>query len=149
MTDAEARGRKSATMSEPGNSCEAQNLRLVHEVVAAWNDHDPDRYAALLDDTVVAESHDRRDPVCGRAAARKLMQAWCDAFPDLHFTVNDMVASGERVFASWLATGTPRDLRRPTPLSAHGCLVVTLKHGAIVHTWTYWDSAELHQRLGE
>jgi len=127
-------------------------VRIVREAFAAWNGHEADRYAALLDDGYISETHRRSPPLCGREAARHAMRASFKVLPDLHFTIEGALAAGDDVLVSWLATGTPRDEYSGAPLAAGplqvpGCTVARLRGNKIVHTWNYWDTDEMLRRL--
>ena len=50
------------------------NLRVIHEAFEAWNAHDVDRYAALLGEGYVEETHTMPGSVRGREAARTMMR---------------------------------------------------------------------------
>jgi len=123
-------------------------VRIVREAFAAWNGHEVDRYAALLDDGYISETHRRSPPLRGREAARHAMRASFKVLPDLHFTIEGTLAAGDDVLVSWLATGTPRDEYSGAPLTARplqvpGCTVTRLRDGKIAHTWNYWDTDEI------
>ncbi|PYO03934.1 MAG: hypothetical protein DMD89_00770, partial [Candidatus Rokuibacteriota bacterium] len=126
--------------------------RIVREAFAAWNGHEVDRYAALLDDGYISETHRRSPPLRGREAARHAMRASFKVLPDLHFTIEGALAAGDDVLTSWLATGTPCDEYSGAPLTARplqvpGCTVTRLRAGKIVHTWNYWDTDEILGKL--
>ena len=134
----EARGEE-ATMSQP------ENLRIIREAFAAWNAHDVDRYAALLDDAYVEETYTRPTLVVGREAARAAMQAYLRVVPDLHFDWDVMITSGDQVFTRWLVTGTyqgepmshwPSDRQ----LEEYGCTLIGLGERRIRHVWHYWET---------
>src|SRR3990172_2810683 len=44
----------------------------------------------------------------GVEGAQQAATKWRGAFPDLHLTVNDMIAEGEKVATYWTFTGTHR-----------------------------------------
>src|SRR5262245_12991791 len=73
-----------------------ENLRIIHEAFEAWNAHDADRYAALLDEGYVEETNTRRTPVRGREGARAAMQEYFRVLPDLHFDLDVMITSGDQ-----------------------------------------------------
>ena len=120
-------------------------LRIVRQAFDAWNGHDPEQYAALLDETYIGETHRLPTPVRGPQAACEAMQAYFNVLPDLHFRIEAAVAAGEDVLVSWLATGTPQGVYispslAPRPLHVPGCTITRLRDRKIVHTWNYWDS---------
>ena len=130
--------------SRSGDVKAADSLQIVREVFDAWNGHDVERYAALLDDGYVGETHGIPPPLRGREAASHAMSAHLRILPDSHFSIQGAIATGDDVFVSWLATGTPRDESSGAnltarPLRVAGCTVSRVSHGKVVHTWNYWD----------
>src|SRR5262245_25253113 len=128
-----------------------ENLRIIQEAFAAWNAHDVDRYAALLDERCVEETYARPVPVRGRMAARAAMQEYIRVLPDLHFDLDVMVASGEQVFTRWLATGTYAGesmSRAPSDrqFKEYGCTLSKLGPMGIVHVWHYWETDHMPPR---
>lgn len=75
------------------------------------------------------------------------------AFPDLHFTVERMVATDDMVVTRWLATGThqgdflgaPATGRR---MSTSGMTMHRIENGIIVEGWNNWDSLNLLSQIG-
>lgn len=124
----------------------AASAGLFREVVAAWNARDVERYGSLLDDDCIIETQAVPGAVQGRDAARKRMQMYFNAVPDLFFELTDVVAFGDRVFARWVAYSTPEATRGETGngLSAiGGCTVATVREGKFVHLWSYWDADDI------
>jgi len=115
------------------------SLRIVHKAFDAWNFHDVEGYAALLDNGYIGEIHPRSTLLHGPEDV-------FHAFPDCHFTIEGTLAAGNDVLVSWLAVHTRQaaddgaDLVGP-PLQVPGCTVVRLRGRRIVHTWSYWDIA--------
>jgi steroid delta-isomerase-like uncharacterized protein len=132
---------------------EQENLRISRETWDAWNAHDPDRYLKNLDDRYVAESDTIPDLVSGHAAVREFMMMYVGAFPDLSFTIDQMLASGDFVVTRWTATGTHGGALMGIPPTnrtsvTHGCTVTEFKNGKQVHDWIYWDVANMLRQLG-
>jgi steroid delta-isomerase-like uncharacterized protein len=132
---------------------EQENLQIARRVFEAWNAHDPNRYAALLDPGHVWETDTLPQTVRGRDAARQTMQMYQGAFPDLHFEIEQMLGSGNHVVTRWRVTGTHRgEFMGIAPthrrVELHGCTVNEIKNGKSVHAWLYWDSGHLLRQLG-
>ena len=131
--------------SRSGDVKAADSLQIVRQAFDAWNGHDVERYAALLDDRYFGETHGVPPPIRGREAASEAMDRYLRLLPDCHFTIEGAIARGEDVLVSWLATGTPRDQYSGAnltarPLRVPGCTVTRLRDKKIVHTWNYWDT---------
>jgi steroid delta-isomerase-like uncharacterized protein len=74
-------------------------------------------------------------------------------FPDLHYTVEDVVAEGDKVVARWTASGThPGNMMGIAPtgklVKAPGITIFRFAHGHIVEGRTVWDALALLQQLG-
>jgi ketosteroid isomerase-like protein len=120
-------------------------LRIVREAFDAWNGHDVERYTALLDVGYVGETYRDSSPLRGPEDARRALERHFSAFPDLHFVIEGVLAAGDDVLVSWVATRTRRrgagdaDAGAPPP-RVPGCTVIRLQGRKIVHTWIYWDT---------
>ena len=131
-----------------------QELLLANqEVFAALNAHDLERFAALLDPAVVWESDTLPNRITSREAARDIMQRFYRAFPDLHFGVEQELASGSVVITRWQASGRHQGEflgLAPTnrPIELHGCSIAEFVAGQVVQQWTYWDTGFVLQQLG-
>ena len=89
----------------------------------------------------------------GNDGYRQFVTLYTDAFPDLHFTVEDIFAEGSKVVIRWTANGTHKgDLpdipATGTLVTVTGISIYTLKNGKIVEEWGQWDSLGLMQQLG-
>jgi steroid delta-isomerase-like uncharacterized protein len=120
----------------------------VRESIDAWNAHDPDGVARLVTNEFVSESDMVPAPLQGPDAVKQVVQMYVHAFPDLHFEIEQMVASGDYVITRWRATGThggelmgiPATNR---PAVTHGCSVTEVREGKMTREWVYWDTGNL------
>lgn len=129
------------------------NLKVARNVFDAWNAHDPERYVKLLDEKHVIESDTIPAAMTGRDSARQFMKIYVTAFPDLRFTIDQMLAEGDFVVTRWTATGTHRgELMGIAPTGrrtvTRGCTVGEIKNGHAVRDWVYWDTGHLLKQLG-
>jgi steroid delta-isomerase-like uncharacterized protein len=75
------------------------------------------------------------------------------AFPDIRFTVADLVAEGETVVARWSCQGTHKgDLNGIAPtgkqFTISGISVARFANGKISEGWVNWDALGMMQQLG-
>jgi steroid delta-isomerase-like uncharacterized protein len=75
------------------------------------------------------------------------------AFPDLHFTIEDQIISGEKVAMRWFATGThtgPLGAAPPTgkPVRIGGLIFDRVVDGRVAERWEQWDQPAMLQQLG-
>jgi len=75
------------------------------------------------------------------------------AFPDIHFTVEDQIAEGDKVVTRWTVCGTHRgDLIGIAPtgekVAVVGISIARMAGGKIVESWDSWDALGMMQQLG-
>jgi len=76
-----------------------------------------------------------------------------NAFPDLHFTIDDMVAEGDKATTRWTCTGTQKGEfmgRPPTKkkVTIWGISIDRFAGGKAVEEWVRHDTLGLMQQLG-
>ena len=130
-----------------------ENLRVNRAAWDALNAHDLDRWASLLDAQFVWESDTLPFPVEGPEAARQAMALYFAGFPDLHFELEEELASGGTVVTHWRSRGThTSDFAGVPPTgkqaSVRGCTVAEVRGGKLTRARIYWDSGRLLQQLG-
>jgi steroid delta-isomerase-like uncharacterized protein len=89
----------------------------------------------------------------GRAGIRVAYDRIRSGMPDFAFTIEDLIAEGDRVVVRWSSTGThsgdfngmPPTGRRAT---MHGIAIVRIEDGRIVEGWQEADRLGLGQDLG-
>ncbi len=123
-------------------------IREFFELV--WNQRDE---AAI--DRFIAEDAGGNDPDfgMGREGFKRQWRKWQEAFPDLHFAVEEIVAEGDTVVARWTLTGTHSGpfLGIPAPgktIRVGGMSMDHLQDGVLVSGFDGWDSLGLRQQLG-
>jgi steroid delta-isomerase-like uncharacterized protein len=91
--------------------------------------------------------------VHGPAGARQTIASVRTVFPDIHFTVEDMLVDGDKVIVRWTCRGTHRGVFRgvaPTgkQVTFGGMNIYRIVAGKIVERWAYEDGLGLLQQLG-
>jgi steroid delta-isomerase-like uncharacterized protein len=89
------------TPADTTRATQDDNRQRVESLFATFNDGALDR----LDDLVAAEYVGPRGDK-GPAGFRELVVGLRTAFPDLHYTIDDLVADDDRVAIRWHWTGT-------------------------------------------
>jgi steroid delta-isomerase-like uncharacterized protein len=84
----------------------------------------------------------------GVEAVKGYITAFRTAFPDAHFTLEDMFGDGERVAARWRLAGTQTGLFRGKPptgkqVTLSGNTLFRLQGGKIAEMWVAFDPAKL------
>ena len=108
-------------------------------------------------DEVCAENFVGHDAMTGdqdREAAKQSMAGYRAAFPDLHFTIEDIFAAGDKVAIRWSGTGTfQNELMGIQPTGergepVEGINIDRFENGKIVETWGQWDTLRFLRNIG-
>jgi steroid delta-isomerase-like uncharacterized protein len=114
----------------------AGNLDLIHELFAPnFVDHDP------------------VNPLPGLEGVRQVVGMYRGAFPDLHITVEDWVAEGDKVVTRFRAQGTHKGPLMGIPptekqVTVTGIDMLGFEHGKISEHWGNRDDLGMLQQLG-
>jgi steroid delta-isomerase-like uncharacterized protein len=89
----------------------------------------------------------------GPEGMKQFVQIYRSAFPDVHITVNDQIAEGEKVVTRWTATGTHKGQLMgiaPTnkPATVAGVDIAQFRDGKVVEAWASYDMFGMLQQLG-
>jgi steroid delta-isomerase-like uncharacterized protein len=95
----------------------------------------------------------REGAMPGLAGLKKQMTDFRAAFPDIKFTVNDVVAEGDKVWGLITITGTntgPMMGMPPTgkAINMQGVDIVKITNGKCVEHWGFFDHAKMMEQLG-
>ncbi len=113
------------------------NLALIDELFAPdWINHTPS----------IGQT-------AGREGLKQLIAGFRAAAPDLHLTINDMIAAGDRVVTRWTAQGTHQGEVLGVPptgklITGTAIVIDRIVDGRIVEHWAGRDDFGLYQQLG-
>jgi hypothetical protein len=84
---------------------------------------------------------------------KQFVSAIIVAFPDVHFTMEDHVVSGDKAATRWVAEGTHAGPLGPIAATGrrvrvNGMILDRTKDGRVAERWELWDQAGLLQQLG-
>lgn len=84
---------------------------------------------------------------------RQIVTIYRNAFPDIHFTIDDIIAEGDTVVCRWTGTGTQTgELLGIPPNGKRGTVTGTdvqrIENGKLVEGWGVFDQLGLLQQLG-
>jgi steroid delta-isomerase-like uncharacterized protein len=126
---------------------------LAAGLAAAWNARDPQAAAALCAADYEGENVGEAAPHRGPEGMAASVAAYLRAFPDLYFTVDDVVIEGERVVQVWRAHATHRGPWLNIPASGRfiqvrGASLLTFRDGYLWRALYIWDMAGLLRAIG-
>jgi steroid delta-isomerase-like uncharacterized protein len=134
-----------------------ENKELVKRVLEeAFSRGDVDVLEEVLADDFVA--HAPSEPGHGaetqdRERLAEEIERNREAFPDMTFTVEEIVAEGDTVAVRWSARGTHEgELMGMEPtgeaVDMRGMNFLHIENGKIAEDWVLWDSLGMMQQLG-
>jgi steroid delta-isomerase-like uncharacterized protein len=133
----------------------AENKALVRRLYQeVWNERKVD-----VVDQLVSPSHALHDPnsigsQVGPQAYKQQVLRFTTAFPDLRFTVQDMVGEKDKVAVSWTVSGTHKNEFAGVPatnqkISVDGITIHQIDKGRILDSYANWDAMGLLRQIGE
>ena len=138
----------------PDNNEHHERLaQLAAELTAAWNARDPQAVAALCAADYEGENVGEATPHRGPAGMAASVATYLRAFPDLRFTIDDVVIEGERVVQVWRAHATHRGPLLNIPASGRsiqvrGASLLTFRDDKLWRALYIWDMAGLLRAIG-
>jgi steroid delta-isomerase-like uncharacterized protein len=100
--------------------------------------------------------HDPSTPDFGRGpeSEKKRATLYRTAFPDIHLTIEDVIAEGETVMTRWSCRGTHKgELNGFAPtgkqITVSGVTVARISNGKIAEGYVNWDAQGLMRQLSE
>ena len=152
-SDAMAGGAEAPTATTGAVDLADTSRRLLEETFNTGNFDLVDQFVAgealNHDPALPADLRELRGP----DAFKRIVTMYRAAFPDLRMTVDDVIASGEKVVLRWHSEGTHRGkLAGLAPTGVHGSVtgisIDQWSNEKIVETWAEWDNFGLARQLG-
>lgn len=127
------------------------NKQIIRDFFAqVWNQGDE-----VAIDRFIADNAAGNDPDfgSGREGFRRQWRKWQEAFSDLHFEIEEIIAEGDTVVARWTLTGKQTGPFLGAPPSGRairvsGMSLDHLRDGVLVSGFDGWDNLGLRQQLG-
>ncbi|MGZ3598475.1 MAG: ester cyclase [Ktedonobacterales bacterium] len=114
------------------------------------------RNVAAIDDFVAADQVDHTLPPnlpANTSGTKQAIDMFVRAFPDLHVTIDDVIAAGDRVAVRFTSHGTQRGAFAGLPATGQevtvpSYLIARIADGKIVEQWGLDDRLGMLQQLG-
>jgi steroid delta-isomerase-like uncharacterized protein len=127
-------------------------IRRLYEEV--WNK----RKLEVVDE-LISPSHALNDPIASDSHIGPELYKWrvvefTTSFPDLRFTIEDMICEKEKVAVSWIISGTHKVEFMDIPatglkVSVEGITIHHVANGKILDSSARWDALGLMRQLGQ
>jgi len=146
-------GEPSEVTGDPGNP-EANKAIVVRYIDEVWSQGNLDTLDEISSADAVGHSPvEPNNPVVGIEAGKQTTTVYRAAFPDLHLTIDDMIAEGDKVVVRWSSTGTHQGEFVGIPptgkqITSTGVVICRIADSVIVETWWAWDALGQLQQLG-
>lgn len=108
-------------------------------------------------DEVFAPGFVNHDPSAHQVRNAKALKRWIErlrtAFPDMHMTIEDMIAERDRVVVRWSWTGTHTGFYGSIPpsynaVTLHGVTIERFVDGKIAEAWWSYDGSAMMLQIG-
>ena len=110
-------------------------------------------------DEIVAPDHVDHGPGAlpgvphGPEGSKMLVTGYRNAFPDIHFTIDEQIAEGDKVVTRWTGHGTHKGELAGIPATGKSATVTgmgvdRIVNGKIVESWGIFDQFGMMQQLG-
>jgi steroid delta-isomerase-like uncharacterized protein len=124
--------------------------RLYEEV---WNKRRVELVDELMSPSHAMHNNHVPDSCIGPEAYKREVARFMTGFPDLHFTVEDMLAENDKVAVGWTISGTHKgEFRGISPtgrkVSVEGITINHIADGKIMDSYISVDYLGLMQQLG-
>jgi steroid delta-isomerase-like uncharacterized protein len=120
-----------------------------------WNEGRTEAIDELLADDVVIHGlfDPAGNPVRGAAAFRGFHRQFRGAFPNMHVSVEDVIAEGDRVVARCDVRGQHTGdhlgfAATNNPVQFTGIAIARIENGKIAEAWNEFDFMEMNKQLG-
>ena len=134
-----------------------ENKELLRRVIEEWNtiDGDTDRMRSLYDQYYAPDFiyHDVSGQETNREEALQNNIKGLTAFPDVNYSVEDILAEGDKVAVRFTMRATHKGIFMGAPatgkqIAVKGVEIDKIVEGKIVETWDYLDSAGMMTQIG-
>jgi steroid delta-isomerase-like uncharacterized protein len=119
----------------------------------AWNSHKIENVLGFYSSEYVAEDVGQAFLQRGPESIRMMLENYWQAFPDLEFTMTDVLVEDARLVIVWMAEGTHEGTIMNIPATGHrvavrGVSIIDVDDGLVVRGQYIWDLAGMLRHMG-
>jgi steroid delta-isomerase-like uncharacterized protein len=120
---------------------------------AAWNEGDMQMIDELTKPDAIDHSTVKGKTETGSESFKQIVSMFRAAMPDIHLTIEDEIAEGDKVVHRWSLHGTHTGELMGVPptgkqVAFTGTTIVRIKDGKITERWANVDELDMLQQLG-
>ena len=124
--------------------------RAVNEV---WNGENFSAVNELVSSDVILHLPKPGEDIHGPEGVSQFYATLHTAFPDIHFTIEDQIAAGDKVVTRWTCRGTHKgEFQGMSPtgnqITMAGIDIDRIANGKVVECWPVMDELGMLQQLG-
>jgi len=129
------------------------NVALVSRIWnEVWNRGELDACDEILAVDYIGYIPGQPEPIRGREAFKQMVAAYRAGFPDVHLTVDDVFAEGDRVAVRWMSRGTHTGSLMGIPPTGHAMEVMGISlfqvvDGMVAKEWEGFDTMGMMRQL--
>ena len=132
---------------------EEQNKDLMRKLVEEWNKKSNELYREVMASDYAFYSPSANLNPLSRDEAAANMEAFWKGFPDLVFTIEEIVAKGDWLTTRWIARGTHDGEFMGIPATGKqiefgGLVISHIQNGKLLKDWEDADALGLMMQLG-
>ena len=132
-----------------------QNKAIIRRwIEEGWNQGNTDMADEVYASGFTAKDiHDQSKVLQGPQGIKQSVMETRAALPDIHFTIDHLIAEGDLVVGAFTIRGTHKGVLAGIPptgkqVTMRGISIDRIRNGKFVETWTYFDALGFLQQLG-
>jgi steroid delta-isomerase-like uncharacterized protein len=133
----------------------AENKALVRYMIdEVWNKRNVAAAEQILAPNFVGHYPATPGDITGMEGFTRFFNQYTSAFPDQHFSIEDLFAEGDRVVTRWTVEATHKGalpgIAAPTGrrVRVSGTTISRIENGKIAEDYVQWDALGMMQQLG-
>jgi steroid delta-isomerase-like uncharacterized protein len=128
-----------------------KNRDLVRQYLEIWNTGNLTNIEEIVSIDFIF--HRVGGDLKGHEALRQYIMVFRTAFPDLHFTVEEVIAERDKAVTHWMMTGTHKGelmgiAATDKQIKVTGTSITRIAGNKVIENSTFWDRLDLMQQLG-
>ncbi len=122
---------------------------IAESWIAAWNSHDPAKWATHFTSDIYYEDVTFGEINRGSEEGKKFAAEFFESVPDLKLELANSSIQGEHGSIEWILSGTDKGVYKTgKPFRVRGASIITIKNGKISRSVDYYDAATIMKQVG-